>query len=176
MAFVDGENLVFRYQSMKKTRTPAAGVAHYPDVFAWSPLSYPMTSQFDLDVVRASYYTSMVGDDDEIEKVTREIRKGLFWDRGNVPGLQAQVFKRLKKENRSRVVDVRISIDALHHAHEDHAAQFVLFTGDADFLPLVKALMREGKEVTVFEFSEGLSPALETAPDRMCLLDRFYFV
>lgn len=175
MVFVDGENLVLRYQSMAKLRRPTSHVAHHRDVFVWKPLPLYALSLFDMDVVRASYYTSMVGGDDELERVTKTIEDQAFWEGNTVPVLQAHVFKRDAGENKSRIVDLPIMLDALHHAHEDNADHFALFTGDADLLPLVKTLMREGKEVTVFAFSEGLSPELEAASDGMIRLNTFYF-
>ncbi len=175
MVFVDGENLVLRYQSMAKSRTPTARVAHHRDVFVWKPLPLYALSLFDMDVARASYYTSMVGGDDEIERVKKEISDQVFCEDNTVPSLQAHVFKRDEKEDKSRIVDLFIRLDALHHAYGNHADHFALFTGDADLLPLVKTLMREGKQVTVFAFSLGLSPELEAAPDGMVRLNTFYF-
>src|SRR4051794_22089694 len=69
--FVDGENLVFRYQAMlAEGRQPRAGVIHVQDVFVWHP---DITTTSIMNVVRVNYYTSMVGDDYAIEDMRRRI-------------------------------------------------------------------------------------------------------
>ena len=69
VAFVDGENLVLRYQDMLKVgHTPKETVVHEPDSFVWSP---DVTLWTDMDLVRVIYYTSVVGDSDRVAAVER---------------------------------------------------------------------------------------------------------
>jgi hypothetical protein len=69
--FVDGENLVFRYQAMlAEGRKPTHGVIHIPNVFVWHQ---DITRSSIMNVVRVNYYTSMVGDDLAIDDMKRHI-------------------------------------------------------------------------------------------------------
>lgn len=51
-------------------------------------------------------------------------------------------------------LDVELAVDALSHA--DQYDTFILFSGDSDFIPLLKALKEKGKEVIVYS-TQGLS-------------------
>jgi hypothetical protein len=73
MVFIDGENLVFRYQEMvRKGAIPYEDVAYLRDVFVWKGESiYP-----DLNIVfRATYYTYVVGNEDKILEASQQIKK-----------------------------------------------------------------------------------------------------
>ena len=60
-------------------------------------------------------------------------------------------------------MDVEITIDALHHSEKYDIAIF--FTGDCDFLPLVKYLRRGGKKVYIFSSKNNVSQELRTSSD-----------
>ena len=51
-------------------------------------------------------------------------------------------------------LDVELVVDALSGA--DQYDTFILFSGDSDFLPLLRALQKKGKEVMVYS-TQGLS-------------------
>ncbi|HUH96702.1 MAG TPA: NYN domain-containing protein, partial [Anaerolineales bacterium] len=53
--------------------------------------------------------------------------------------------------------DVALAIDAMQVGLEGHLDVAVLVTGDADFVPLVRALMKQGVSVVAayFEYQEG---------------------
>ena len=71
--FVDGENLVFRYQEMCTAgRTPKAGIIHIPDVFVWHS---GITQSGDIDLLRVGYYTSAVGDDAKLDELRLKIAR-----------------------------------------------------------------------------------------------------
>jgi hypothetical protein len=73
MVFVDGENLVNRYQSMLQDgRESEDGVQHLPDTYVWVSLLSPIDPSWHY-VIRATYYTYAVGDDDAILKRSEEI-------------------------------------------------------------------------------------------------------
>lgn len=60
-------------------------------------------------------------------------------------------------------MDVEITIDALHHAAKYDTAVF--FTGDSDFLALVKYLRVGGKKVFIFSSKNNISHELKTGSD-----------
>jgi uncharacterized LabA/DUF88 family protein len=170
--FADGENLVFRYQAMVAAgRVPLSGNSHVPDILIWR---HDLFRAEPWQTLRATYYTSVVGDEALVTQTRRHLQNIYFSSDGPVM-LHAAVFKKERKSLKSRAVDVNITIDALHHCYGGHADRFCFATGDADFLPLIQTLMREGKEVFVCAFSDGLAPALQLAPDRFVSLDDSFF-
>src|SRR5687767_4218293 len=74
--FVDGENLVFRYQDqIRKGRIPADVIVHEPDCFVWHPR---MTQLSHFDLVRVYYYTAVVGDEQRIEEIKKKLAAIIF--------------------------------------------------------------------------------------------------
>ena len=58
MAFIDGENLVARYQAMRERgKQPQAGTQHAPDEYVWNP-GFHLPGRFE--VIRAHHYASVV--------------------------------------------------------------------------------------------------------------------
>ena len=174
VAFVDGENLVIRFQAMvREGATVKSEIAHIPDLFVWD--SRPM-SLFD-SVSRVSYYTSVVGDDAALENAVDSIQSKYAQNFSGVSRrLNARVFKKLKQSNKSRLVDIHITLDALRAAYSHDVAEFVFVTGDGDFLPVIQEIMRHGKRVYVAALSSGLSPDLRRVADGFTLLDDRFFV
>jgi uncharacterized protein (TIGR00288 family) len=72
-------------------------------------------------------------------------------------------------------VDIQMTIDLLRHAKQKDADQFLLMTGDGDFVPIIKEVMSLGIEVIVFGFSSGFNPELEVCADSYRILDQFFF-
>ncbi|MFA5086362.1 MAG: NYN domain-containing protein [Candidatus Paceibacterota bacterium] len=60
-------------------------------------------------------------------------------------------------------MDVEITIDAIHHIKKYDIA--VLFSGDSDFLALLKYLRKGGKSVYVFSSKNNISEELRTGGD-----------
>ncbi len=176
MVFVDGENLVMRYQSMLgKGATPRADVTHVPNVFVWSSDSIWRQQHV---VLRVSYYTYAVGSHDRIEEIEREI-KALSFDGGNAGGLPNNlypvVFKKRSQQAKRKGVDISMAVDILNHVHNNNVDTVYLITGDGDFAPLIKEVIRGGKQVHLASLSDGLSPMLMTIVDRYVNLDIKYF-
>jgi uncharacterized LabA/DUF88 family protein len=175
---IDGENLVHRYQSMiADGRDPLPGVVHAKDVFVWHP---SLIHELPGDIRRVSYYTSVVGDDDRVHEIA-ELIHGLTYS-CVIPGVQKrgakvcpQVFKKQKQTNKSRAVDINITIDAMRHASNGSAGHVSIYSGDSDFLPLIKELMRLGMEVHVKALSAGLGSAMRIASDQFFSLDHCFF-
>jgi len=107
--------------------------------------------------VRAYYYTSLMGDEARLT----EIRQAL-WSLG----FQPEVFKKQKKEEKAKGVDIALAKDFLSHAFLGNYDVAVLIAGDGDYVPLVSEVKRLGKVVYVTFFaSSGLSPELRLASD-----------
>ena len=66
LILVDGENLLLRYEAMLEegfTAKPGAKVIHDRGRFLWRP---ELTLWQAHDIVRVSYFTTIVGDDDDL--------------------------------------------------------------------------------------------------------------
>src|SRR5436309_1632009 len=122
MVFVDGENLVLRYQAMIEAgRKPDAKLVHLPDALVWHP---KFTGWAMFDMVRVLYYTSTVGDDDKVAALNRQIAEitysYAYESDSSVPKASAQlvprVFKKPSNSRKSRHVDLHITIDAMRSA------------------------------------------------------------
>lgn len=179
MVFIDGENLVFRYQAMLAgNRHPAEGVVHVPDVFVWHPRIVDNESY--LNVTRVYLYTSMVGDDNALRAMRDRIAAIIYqYDLGPELTGSAQIvpiiFKKAARANKSRQVDISIVIDMMRFAHSPATDLLYLVSGDGDFLPLVQEVMRHGKIVFVGAVSSGLAPELRHSVDEFFDLDRYLF-
>lgn len=176
--FVDGENLVFRYQEeIKAGRVSADGVVHEPDCFVWHP-GITSVSQFGL--FRVCYYTTIVGADERVEEMKQKLAEIVY--RAVPPGggyitgqIVPLVFKKLQKSNKTRVVDIHLIIDVLKYAHSNAVDLIYLVSGDQDYLPLINEVMRQGKQVYVGALSSGLAKVLTYSCDEFFNLDNFFF-
>jgi uncharacterized LabA/DUF88 family protein len=179
IVFVDGENLTFRFQAMKaQGRIPIPAVQHEPDVFVWAPPFLGYEKIIDTDIIRINYYTSKVGDDNAVTAAREMIAAQRYWMHGDLYGrcqLHPRVFKKPQKSQKSRLVDINITIDVMRHAFTDAVDVVYLFSGDGDFVDLIEEVGRSGKRICVAAFSSGLDPRLRVMADRFVLLDDFYF-
>jgi len=64
----------------------------------------------------------------------------------------------------------------VRHAHDADVGAIYLFSGDGDFVPLVREIMRAGKHVIVGALSSGLAPEMKRIPDRFIDLDQWLFL
>jgi uncharacterized LabA/DUF88 family protein len=168
MIFVDGENLAIGYGAMLKERgeKPHPSITFEQDVLVWCARWGGMTSGIPA-IMRKYFYTSVVGGQAEIDKTESQLKK---------LGIEApRVFKKEKKSLRTKGVDITLSTDMLLHAARKNYDIAVLVTGDADFIPLIKAVQGEGARVQVLALSRGLSPKLETVADEIRILDEYLF-
>ena len=190
MAFIDGENLTIRYEAMlaagcvpRNVRQgiwdPAAPI-HESNIFVWSPSTLSGLLP-DEEVLRAQYYTTFCGADDELEKFTQRLAQqqtdpylssGTF--RPTVR-LIPKVFKKAKRSTKTKSVDINICVDILDYVSNNALDSVFLVTGDVDYLPLIKSVMSAGKRVYVAALSDGLSNYLTYATDYFQSLDNVYF-
>jgi uncharacterized LabA/DUF88 family protein len=178
MIFVDGENLTFRYQDMRKNgRVPSNDITHVPDVFVWHP---DITKQSAFNVQRVSYYTSMAASLENIEKM-KDYIGSIFYHYevtdiciGNGQ-ICPYIFKKEKQKDKTRKVDINITIDTMRYAFSD-IDLIVLISGDGDFIPLIEEIMHKGKRVWVYAFSSGLDRRLRYISDEFKELDDIFFL
>lgn len=176
--FIDGENLVFRYQDeIKAGRIPADGVVHEPDCFVWHP-GITSVSQFGL--ARVCYYTTVVGSNERVEEIKQKLAAIIFHavpiGGGQLTGqIVPLVFKKLQQSNKTRVIDIHLIIDVLRFAHSNAVELIYLASGDQPYLPLIQEVMRQGKQVYVGALSSGLAKPLTYGCDEFFNLDKFFF-
>jgi len=176
MVFIDGENLVFRYQTMsKKGRIPKPGVIHIEDVLVWT---YGVYTPGDYDILRANYYTYAIGDDERIADINMKLKQLAFLTSfvTTLPRtLTPIVFRKPKQSAKAKGVDIQLTVDVLSHVHRDNLDAIFLLTGDGDYAPLIEEVLRCGKQVYIGAFSDGLNPKLVTLADEFYSLDNIFF-
>lgn len=178
VGFIDGENLVLRYQHIVgKGRTPAPGVIHEKDLYIWHP---KITNQYFMDIVRLSYYQTVVGDHPKVEQACEDIGNVhySFNPRAGEAGdgfLRPRVFKKEAKSSKTKSVDINLTVDMLRHAGDPQFDILLLASGDGDYLPLVEEVARKGKQVWLAAFTDGLSRRLRHAADEFMSLDELFF-
>ncbi len=189
MAFVDGENLTLRGQQVAESvgLELTEGEFFKRDCFVWIPGTEGRTDNIALHAsqnpagragadwslsvdsaryasllgtlaVRAFYYTSVTGDDLALDDVREKL-----WKLGFSP----HVFKRTRKDQKAKGVDIALTKDMLGQAFLGNYEVAFLYAGDGDYVPLVEEVKRLGKQVYLAFFpTTGLSPELRLACDR----------
>jgi uncharacterized LabA/DUF88 family protein len=114
-----------------------------------------------------SFFTAMTGDDPSIADVQK-----LIWS----AGFQPRVFK--KREGRSKGVDISLATEVLSNAYKDNYDVAVLVAGDADYVPMVEEVKRQGKIVYVSFFGDadqGAKDELRLAADDFLPIGSAFF-
>jgi uncharacterized LabA/DUF88 family protein len=174
IGLVDGENLVFRYQAMLGSRKPNPNVTHIPDALIWHQ---HMGGAIGWSLLRVNYYTSATSTDDKIAELEDRIsRIVLPKPSESAAQICPRVFKKEARSKKTKIVDISIAIDALRHSYHRDVDAVWLFSGDGDYLPLIKEIIRNGTQVWLGAFSDGLNPALPRAVDRFIDLDQWFFL
>lgn len=190
MAFVDGENLLNRFEAMKqeghrvRDHTPqgsmASPIKYQPKKFVWSP--YTVCNLYMGDVLdRVTYYTTFTGDDDAIEALSASLsecgtREVPYASSGQHSlRVLPKVFKKTTRGTKTKSVDISICVDVMEYVNNDALDAVYLVSGDVDYRPLVEAVMRAGKRVYVASLSSGQSKGYSNVPDRFLNLDSLYF-
>ena len=177
MVFVDGENLVHRYQDMLSGRTPQSGVIHEKDKLVWTPKAVD-PGPHPINIIRASYYTYVVGDDDRVSEIESKIR-GLafsrYWNSRMPEFLTPRIFKKNNKSVKAKGVDIQLTVDILTHTYMNNLDVVYLISGDGDYSPVISEAMRNGKQVYLAALSKGLNPSLKNSVDKFINLDPIFF-
>ena len=176
--FVDGENLVMRYQAMIAAgRKPVENVKHKRDVYVWHE---GLASFFNHGFARIYYYTTVVGAEPEVEKVKAEIASCKYMYIPSSTAVMSQlvpfVFKKASQSQKTRNVDIQLVIDVMRFASTESFNLLFIASGDGDYLPLIVEAMRSGKQVVVAAFSSGLNPLLPNCVDKFIDLDELFFL
>ena len=181
MVFVDGENLVARYQAMiDDGRTPKNDVRHKQDVYAWSHGAvWPGYNA----VLRATYYAYVVGNDETVLHISNEVR-ALQFAQYNPPGhnlsprlgdsLYPRILRKTKGARNPKGLDIQLSVDVLSNTYQNNLDTVYLVAGDGDYAPLIAECQRQGKQVFVAALSSGLNPSLKVLADRFIPLDNYF--
>jgi len=174
MVFVDGENLCIRYENMvKEGWNPKPVVQHERGCFVWYR---GLIFKWPMDVLRVSYYTTVACDDVALRELQDRIGE-LHWLRADQYGgrVVPRVFKKAEQGEKNKSVDVNICVDVLRHCYNGDVDSIVLVSGDGDYLPLIREVMRRGTQVYVSAFSKGMNPELLRTVDGFAYLDRNFF-
>lgn len=180
MVFVDGENLIFRYQKMlDEGATPNDGVTHQPDAFVWRW----GTVKPGLNVIaRATYYMYVTGDEQRIQEIKQRIRELTFQQYhrpelrlgGILRNLYPRVFHKIRRR-KAKGLDIQMTVDILSNLYEDNLDVAYLVTGDGDYFPVIEEIIRKGKQAFVAALSDGLNEELVNRADKFINLDPVYF-
>lgn len=179
MIFIDGENITQRYQHMlDEGRTPRSHVVHVKDAFVWVG---QITAEPHLhELIRCGYYTTHVGDPDSLHDLSIQLAKirydysteQIYCGTGYVV---PYVFKKAKQIQKSASVDINITIDMLRCTYINAVDDVWLLSGDGDYIPLIREVMRQGKSMFVGAFSSGLNKEIPTIVDEFRDLDSVFF-
>ena len=153
------------------------GVAYVPDSFVWHA---GITRWTEMDLVRVSYYTSVVGDDEKVSEVVRKISATRFSCKASGKIGSASIIPRVSKRPRGtrkeKTVDIAITMDVIRTALILPIDGIYLLSGDADYLPLIEEITRStAKQVYIGAFSSGLAAGLRTAGEHFIDLDAIFF-
>ena len=199
MAFVDGENLTNRFETLQseKAWTPRVGsgagghlwtVQHRQGLFVWSPLTIINVARRE-ELLRVHYYTTYAADEsdcDNLSETISSLKSHRAVEEYHSPGAQymmtsevvnliPRVFRKQKRSTKTKSVDINLCVDVMDYVRQNALDSVFLVTGDVDYLPLIEAVMRAGKHVYVAALSSGLSPRIRTTADSFLLLDGIYF-
>ena len=173
MIFIDGENLVLRYQnSLKQGRVPNDGTFHIKDVAVWRT-EFSNPAQWH-EILRVTYYTSAVGDEKRVAQVEDEIRRLKFFKHraSLLPDTVTPcVFKKTSKTRSGKGVDIKLCVDVLTHVYRGTTDAILLMSGDGDYEPLITEVLRNGVQVYLSAYTDGLSPRLRNIADSFWSLD-----
>lgn len=68
-----------------------------------------------------------------------------------------------------------MTVDILKHTYLDNLDTVFLISGDGDYLPLIEEVIRNGKQIYLASFSNGLNEDLLNKVDLYIDLDPVYF-
>ncbi len=122
----------------------------FGDEQAYQPLLPSLVGSFD----KVFYYDAVSGrehDEGQEAYVARvEPEHERFSGYQALDRVHVALGKIVGKHRRQKGVDVRLAVDMMTHAFRGKIDRATLFAGDADFVPLVQALVNEGLHVTLW--------------------------
>jgi uncharacterized LabA/DUF88 family protein len=178
IAFIDGENLVMRYQAMvAEGRIQKAGIIHIRDRFLWVS---GMTLWTSMDLIRVNYYACVVGTNDEAQAIAHQIGATTFTCQGEVylsekARLLPHVHKKNSNSRKTKVVDIHLTVDAMRATCTMPVDGIFLASGDGDYEEPLAEIGRSGKQAYLAAFSSGLEERLKTHVKKFVDLDPMFF-
>jgi len=176
MVFVDGENLVFSFEKMLKDGLiPNENTIHLENIFVWNEKTIDPRM---FEVIRATLYTYAVGSDEILEGINEKIKQLTFkkvHSSALPTNITPVVFKKSKKSNKTKGVDIKMTVDILTHCFNDNLDTVMIVAGDGDYLPIIEEAKRMGKQVYLAFFSKGMNKNLIYNVDKYILLDNIFF-
>lgn len=109
----------------------------------------------------------MVGDTDAIVRV-----HDALWNLG----FTAEVFKKTRKQEKEKGVDIALTKDLLSNAFLNNYNVAVIMSGDAHYQPVIAEIKRLGKTVCIMTVTEGaanVNPFLRRSADYYTPMDEF---
>src|SRR5271166_2542245 len=120
------------------------------------------------------YYDAVPGKEHEENQAAYEARVQPDYDRfAEIQALDrvhVALGKTVGPGRRQKGVDVHLAVDMMTHAFRGNITKATLFAGDADFVPLIKALVSEGLHVTLWHPPQA-NAELKGAADSTRLFD-----
>lgn len=166
---------------LKGGAKPKIDVLHERDVYVWHP---SITELCYCDIVRLSFYQTIVGDEQKLNAVRKQIQEISYnfepdTDAANqsssIGNLHPRIFKKESRSAKTKSVDINLTVDILRHAYQSKFDVILLLSGDGDYLPLIEEVSRFGMQIWVAAFSDGLNPQLRYAADEFFDLDEIFF-
>lgn len=175
--FIDGENLLVRFEAMlKEGRRQTGGTEYKEKEYIWHP---NFQSIHKIRPYRILYYNAMQGSEEKIENHRRELASLVYAT--NTPDFKEKasvtprVFQKGKNKTKTKSVDINLTTDLLRHAMNGSIDRAIVFSGDGDYIPVYQEVMRHGVKVTVGALSSGLNPMILTSVDFFFDLDECLF-
>lgn len=127
---------------------------------------------------RRAYFSSFSGDADGYHQACVALR-AVGFDPRLVHEVKRLADRRANQNLNNRLiekakgVDITLAVSILEDAYHNNVDACYLFSSDVDFLPVIRAIRRFGKQVVVFGYSNGLGSRseLEYLPDVFINLD-----
>ncbi len=179
--YVDGESHFIRSQdAWRKLHGPDARLEQLryvgqPDdrlVFVNPKAKIFWTRKMNPGAERTTYFTSFVGDDAALHEVMVELRAFELEDAIVSESRQQSEQRKNALQQQCLIekpkgVDIALAVRVLEDAYRNLFQVCHVYTSDADFVPLIRAVRAQGKRVHVHGYNTGLSLQSELlhAPD-----------
>ena len=103
---IDGENILFRFQAMLKNgRMSCDDIIYECNAYIWSP---EIAILENFDVLRISYYSTIVGDDLRMQDIKNRIANIQYTHVGGSASLVPYLYKKEKQSSKNKSVDISI--------------------------------------------------------------------
>ena len=125
------------------------------------------------NVVLARYYIGIIRDFENTEKGGKAVKsQQKFLERVRQSGITVVPGRTMYHDCvvREKGVDVKLAVDLVIEAADDHFDHAVLVSSDTDLLPAVQYIRSKGKRIEYVGFSHKPSIALVTGCDEVTLL------